>query len=108
MGPGKTLTLQPSDFFPNYSLQLWEGDQVHFCEYRLSYNPQDPEEVTLVKHLYTELSEFLFDQGVLFTRLYGAQAEVVYGHAAVYNSTLKQLKKILDPNNIMNPGKLCF
>jgi len=28
--------------------------------------------------------------------------------AATYARTLKRLKKVFDPNNIMNPGNLCF
>jgi len=89
-------------------LQPLERARACFCEYGLSYDLQNPEEVALVKKLYADLSEFLFDQGVLFTRPYGAQAEIVYGRAAAYNSTLRQLKNVFDPNNIMNPGKLCF
>lgn len=89
-------------------LQPLERARACFCEYGLSYNPENSEEVALVKKLYADLSDFLFDQGVLFTRPYGAQAEIVYGRAAPYTSTLRQLKNIFDPNNIMNPGKLCF
>jgi len=89
-------------------LQPLERARACFCEYGLSYDPENPKEVALVKKLYSDLSEFLFEQGVLFTTPYGSQAEIVYGCNATYTSTLKELKKIFDPNNIMNPGKLCF
>lgn len=89
-------------------LQPLERARACFCELGLSYDPEDPAEVELVKNLYADLSEFLYDQGVLFTRPYGAQAQIVYERAATYAATLKDLKKIFDPNNIMNPGKLCF
>jgi len=89
-------------------VQPIERARVCFCEYGLSYDPENPEEVALVKKLYADLTEFLYDKGTLFTRPYGAQAEIVYGRATSYTSTLKQLKQVFDPNNIMNPGKLCF
>ncbi len=88
--------------------QPLERARACFCEYGLGYDPENTEEVELVKNLYADLSHFLYDQGVLFTRPYGAQAKIVYEQAAAYTATLKDLKKIFDPNNIMNPGKLCF
>jgi FAD/FMN-containing dehydrogenase len=47
-------------------------------------------------------------EGALFTRPYGELAPLVYEKAASYTMTLKRVKKIFDPNNIMNPGNLCF
>jgi FAD/FMN-containing dehydrogenase len=32
----------------------------------------------------------------------------MYGRAATYSQMLKKLKAETDPNNILNPGKLCF
>jgi FAD/FMN-containing dehydrogenase len=85
--------------------QPLERARACFCEYGLPYDPQETE---LVQNLYAHLSQFLYDQGVLFTRPYGTQAKIVYEQAAAYSATLKDLKRIFDPNNIMNPGKLCF
>jgi FAD/FMN-containing dehydrogenase len=61
-----------------------------------------------VKGLYSELSEELITAGAFFSRPYGAWADLVYRRAAVYTWTLKEIKKVFDPKNIMNPGKLCF
>jgi FAD/FMN-containing dehydrogenase len=33
---------------------------------------------------------------------------MVYEKAAGYAMTLRRVKKVFDPNNIMNPGTLCF
>ncbi|MFH1003696.1 MAG: FAD-binding oxidoreductase, partial [Chloroflexota bacterium] len=88
--------------------QPLERARAAYCELGLSYDPEDPEEMALVADLYADLSEYLYEQGALFTRPYGAQARMVYERAATYAATLKDLKKIFDPNHIMNPGKLCF
>jgi len=61
-----------------------------------------------VKNLHLELSQALINEGAFFTRPYGPWADMVYRHTAGYAATLKELKKIFDPNNILNPGKLCF
>jgi FAD/FMN-containing dehydrogenase len=89
-------------------VQPLERARACFCEYGLSYDPENTEELKVLRNLHADLSEFLFDRGVLFTRPYGAQAEMVFGRATAYTNTLRDLKKIFDPKNIMNPGKLCF
>jgi hypothetical protein len=64
-------------------------------------------ETEQIRALHTELSEQLLQDGAFFTRPYGPWADMVYRKATTYTATLKDLKKIFDPNNIMNPGKLC-
>ena len=46
--------------------------------------------------------------GAFFDRPYGPWADMMYRRNATYTEYLKKIKKDLDPNNIMNPGKLCF
>lgn len=58
--------------------------------------------------LHRELSQALVNEGAFFTRPYGPWADMVYRHATTYTATLKELKRVFDPNNILNPGKLCF
>ena len=58
--------------------------------------------------LYNEAAKVLLSEGAVFTRPYGDLAPIVYDKAATYARTLKRLKKVFDPNNIMNPGNLCF
>jgi len=50
----------------------------------------------------------LLNLGALFTRPYGPAAETVFSRAAAYTAALRKVKSILDPDNILNPGKLCF
>jgi len=60
-----------------------------------------------IRELYLELSDKFISEGAFFTRPYGPWADMVYRKATSYVATLKDLKKIFDPNNILNPGKLC-
>jgi hypothetical protein len=61
-----------------------------------------------IRNLYLELSERLITEGAFFTRPYGPWADMVYRRSTTYTNTLKELKKIFDPNHILNPGKLCY
>ena len=58
--------------------------------------------------IYLEAVETIIDMGGYFTRPYGAVADMVYGRAANYTVALKKVKQLLDPKNIMSPGRLCF
>jgi FAD/FMN-containing dehydrogenase len=81
---------------------------THHCEFNLPYNPQDSKEKARIKELYSRASEELIGQGAYFARPYGMWANLVYNRDAQSNMALKKVKRIFDPNNIMNPGKLCF
>lgn len=78
------------------------------CEFNFYYDPQNPVEVERIKVLYREAVENLLNMGALFTRPYGILSDLVYSRATSYTVTLRKIKNIFDPNNIMNPGNLCF
>ncbi len=44
--------------------------------------------------------------GAFFSRPYGEWAEQVYGKATAYKALVKEFKEVIDPDYIMNPGKL--
>jgi FAD/FMN-containing dehydrogenase len=89
-------------------LQPIEHARACHCEFNFYYNGDDAKEREQVRQLYAEAAESLLDRSAFFTRPYGALAELVYGKATAYTTALKKVKNILDPNNIMCPGKLCF
>jgi len=89
-------------------IQPIERGRVCYCEFGLSYKPDDLDEVEKVRGLYSEANEMLYSKGALFTSPYGIQSKIAYGRATSYTATLRKIKNIFDPNNIMNPGKLCF
>ena len=53
-------------------------------------------------------TEELMNNRAYFDRPCGPWATMVYERAAGYSAMLQKLKKDADPNNIVNPGKLCF
>jgi FAD/FMN-containing dehydrogenase len=61
-----------------------------------------------MKGLYVKASEELLKQGAYFSRPYGIWANMAFNRDAQTTAVLKKIKGIFDPNNIMNPGKLCF
>jgi len=48
------------------------------------------------------------NRGAFFSRPYGSLAGEIINRDAASADMLSRMKKIFDPNNIMNPGKLCF
>jgi FAD/FMN-containing dehydrogenase len=83
------------------------GGACHF-ECNLFYDPDSSDEVNNVKKMYTEAAEAVLDAGGFFSRPYGPVAEMVFQHATEYTAELKKVKKVMDPNNIMSPGRLSF
>jgi len=90
-----------------YLLPLERGRAVH-CEFDLHCNLDDDIEVKMIKDAWRTASEALLAAGACFDRPYGAWADMVYQRSGTYTKKLRQVKEQMDPNNIMNPGKLCF
>ena len=78
-------------------------------EFNLFYDPDNAEKIETVKQVYTESIKEALRLEAHFTRPYGkVTADLVYEKAASYTMLAKKTKEIIDPNNIMNPGTLCF
>ncbi len=80
----------------------------HHCEFSLFYDAGDETERTRTRDLYLSSAGALMDQGAFFSRPYDLLAERVINRDAASRDALRTLKAIFDPDNIMNPGKLCF
>jgi hypothetical protein len=91
-----------------YYLQPIEHNRAAHLEFNFFYDPNDTYEKEKVAALYTAAAKALLSEGAMFSRPYGSIAPMVYEKAAGYTETLKRVKKIFDPNNVMNPGNLCF
>ncbi len=97
----------PRSDIGGYLLPLERGRAVHL-EFDLHCDPSNNSEREKVKQVWLACSEALISNGALFDRPYGPWADMTYKRTGTYTRKLQELKKELDPNNIMNPGKLCF
>jgi FAD/FMN-containing dehydrogenase len=89
-------------------IQPIEHNRACQVEFTFFYDGKNAAAKARIADLYKDAARALMNEGALFTRPYGDLAPMVYERAAGYVSALKRVKKIFDPNNIMNPGNLCF
>ena len=90
-----------------YVQPIDNGRACHL-EFDLFYDRQDRNQVDIVKALVRNAAEIMLTQGAFFTRPYGEISDLVYSKTADYTAALKKVKSMFDPNNILNPGNLCF
>jgi len=90
-----------------YLQPIVQGTNCH-VEFNLFYDPSNQEEAEKVRKLSEDAVKNLESHGAFFSRPYGETARLVVNRDAATVEALKRVKSIFDPNNIMNPGKLCF
>jgi hypothetical protein len=90
-----------------YIQPIVQGTCYH-CEFNLFYDPKNPRELNRVKELSTLSTKNLMAKGAFFSRPYGESAGMILNRDAATVAVLNKFKKIFDPNNVMNPGKVCF
>ena len=97
----------PSSDVGVYIQPIVQGTGVH-CEFNLFYDPANASEVNRVKNLTYAAVKALLAKDAFFSRPYGENTKIIMNRDAATISILNKLKKMFDPNNIMNPGKVCF
>lgn len=97
----------PVDDIGGY-IQPIEHNRACQMQFDILYDPTSEFDVELVRNLYRDAIIIVAEEGALFTRPYGELASLVYERATSYATALRRVKKVFDPNNIMNPGTLCF
>ncbi len=90
-----------------YIQPLEYGRACHF-ESNFTYDSNNLAAIDKVRNLFAEAVETTLDMGAFYTRPYGIVSNMVYERTASYTIALRKLKQLMDPNNIMSPGRLCF
>jgi FAD/FMN-containing dehydrogenase len=97
----------PADDLGVYVQPQHQGVSQH-VEFSLPYDPADAAETARAAAVFAQASERLIAEGAYFSRPYGSWAGPVYERDAASTDALRKIKAIFDPNNVLNPGKLCF
>ncbi len=90
-----------------YVQPIQHGRSVHL-EFTLYYDGKDEEKAQQAEKLYKEASGTLAGVGAFFSRPYGDWADLSYSRCPDTVEVLRKIKKMLDPDGILNRGKLCF
>jgi len=77
-------------------------------ELTLPYDPANRKQAARMKALVAKASQEAIEGGAYFSRPYGDWADMVYARDADARQILRLAKGIVDPKNVLNPGKLCF
>ncbi|MBP2625942.1 MAG: dependent oxidoreductase [Firmicutes bacterium] len=89
-------------------IQPIEHNRACQVEFTFFYDSECESAKAAMADLYQSAAVALIGAGAYFNRPYGVLAPMMYERAGSYTALLKQVKGIFDPNNIMNPGNLCF
>ncbi len=90
-----------------YLQPVVQGVNCH-CEFNLFFDPDDAAGAERVKQLVLNATRSLMDNGAFFSRPYGESTTMIMNRDAASLAALKKVKNILDPDKILNPGKLCL
>ncbi len=83
-------------------------EQSHTCYYDFNvyYDPDKDENRQKMTNLYLALSEMIIENNGVIDRPYGPWAQMIFSRNQAYYKFWRQVKQLLDPNEIMNPGQL--
>jgi hypothetical protein len=87
-----------------YVQPIQQGRNAHL-EFTIYYDPADSKQA---RDLFNSASAALCDGGAFFSRPYGPWSDLAYARCPDTVRALKRVKVLLDPDNVLNRGKLCF
>lgn len=90
-----------------YIQPVVQGTGVH-VEFNLFFDPKNASEANRVKALSTAATKALMAHGAFFSRPYGINTGMIINKDAASVGVMNKLKKMFDPNYVMNPGKVGY
>jgi FAD/FMN-containing dehydrogenase len=90
-----------------YLQPIQQGRNVH-VEFTLYYDPSHKEEKEETARLFADASRALDRAGAFFSRPYGLWSDLAYSRCPDTVAVLRKVKGMLDPDHVLNRGKLCF
>ncbi len=90
-----------------YVQPLQQGRACHL-EFNLFYNPSEEAEAFRVQELARKTAAAMAQAGAFFSRPHEPWVKTAYDRCPDTVYALRELKKIFDPDGVLNRGKLCF
>ena len=98
----------PKEQIGAYVQPVVQGISAH-CGFDLYFDSENASEVKSMNALLTEGRKNLLNEGAFFSRPFGNITEAVFEQTSPEMvKAIQSVKKIFDPNNVLNPGTLCF
>lgn len=97
----------PLEDLVGYIMPIEQG-HTYYMDYTINYELDTNSKSGLenIKKFFTRISEFILDNGGVIDRPYGMWADLIFAKNPDLFNFLKQIKDQLDPNNILNPGRM--
>lgn len=90
-----------------YIQPVQQGRCCH-VEFNLTYDPSNATDTAMAQMTFEKASNALILKGAFLSRPYGIWPRLLSNQHAENVIALRKVKKIFDPNNVMNPGKLFY
>jgi FAD/FMN-containing dehydrogenase len=98
----------PGEQIGVYVQPVVQGTSTHFG-FDLYYDPEDARDAESMNALLAIGQQRLLEEGAFFSRPYGSITDAVFEQTSPeIIKALRNVKAIFDPNNVLNPGTLCF